>query len=433
MFLLYIFCVDSPRYAEDIGAISTRFLYKISNDLKNIMFINNILIRKTYEKKEKYMSENYRIIGRKPDGTLNICRAKPEFRGKGNCKHQEHIELPEKTNITQYINEHNEKILEQQNGLFNNVIKDDKNFPQDINEDNIKTQDNGYALKKQELINGAMEIAQSFPYENFEFIKQFNKDLHDRKSNNQIHKKFTTLAENIEDFLKNSNTESVKKVREFLGKEVDLADFADIMVFQVRAMTAAEKWGSKRVSINRAVLTTLNNDMTKERYVASILFFGGRCCYCNRTLRKMPPPHHQATGEHITPISPENKNNVHGGTKYGNMALACSSCNHDRGNTELVEWVQKTKCIREENKQAVLGRIEAFRKFALYHEYTPEESQIIDKKLQELINLDLSLRKPSGGYIEGGKEKITAEIKIALYDLKNPEQEEDNIKNKHNN
>lgn len=357
---------------------------------------------------------NYVVYGRKPDGTLSVCRATPEFRGKGTCKHGEHMEM-EKSEGQAFVKEHNEKILAEilggKRSLRNNQ------YPEQVSADHIQSHSKGAVLSKEELTNGANKIAASFRNEDWKMIQDFYSLYHRRLSDAALHKKFEDASANIADYLK-SDDDTAVKLREFLGRKVDLDELSSIIVYQVKAMTAAEKWRiNKRASMTRIIFSSLNNDMTKERYVASVLFFGGRCCYCNAVLRKNPPPGQQASGEHITPLAPEKEGSVHGGTRYGNMALACVACNADRKNTDLVEWIQKTRCIPLKDKKFALGRIQAFREFALYEDYSQEESDRIAEKAKELQDF-VSSQRVDGVYFDDAEQKIQEKIKIALYDLR---------------
>lgn len=208
-------------------------------------------------------------------------------------------------------------------------------------------------------------------------------------------------------------------MREFLGKDVNLRDLSEILVLQVGSMTATSKWSHGKSSVRRAILTALNNDMTKERYVASVLFFGGRCCYCNNVLRKGPPPEKQASGEHITPISPSKKGESVGSTRYGNMALACVACNKERANKDLLKFIQETKRIKKDEKINVLARIQNFRNFALYEDYSDSYCKKIEKTIQEVSEFEKSFRNPDGTFNETDvRQKVREKIKIAVFDLK---------------
>lgn len=371
------------------------------------------------------MKKNYTIYGTKPDGTLNICRARPEYRGKGSCKHGEHVEV-DRIGAEKFVAEYNEQALEEHYKKL--ALEEEKRLrnrrmPENVSADEIQSHKGGRVLSKEELTKGANQVAQNFRNTDWNFINEFHKKYDMRMGGHHQH--FDDASANIADYLK-SDDEVAVKLREFLGDEVNLEEFSDIIVYHVKAMTFSEKWAKgKRPSMKRVIFSTLNNDMTKTRYVSSVIFFGGRCCYCNKVLRKNPPPGNQASGEHITPLSPENPDAIHGATRYGNMALACVACNGDRKNTDLVEWVQKTRCIPNKDKVFVLGRIKAFREYALYEEYTKEENDRILDKVNELQEFVVNCRKGDGQYIDNANEKINEKIKIALYDLKNPHNDDE--------
>lgn len=137
------------------------------------------------------------------------------------------------------------------------------------------------------------------------------------------------IASKIEDYLR-SNSPDAAKLRAFLGKDADLHEMANLITSNVHAMTARVEYDGKN-SVRRCLLSRTSNDMNKKRYIASVLFFGGRCCYCGRPLNKgvkgVRKNDLTATGEHIDPMN----GNPPGETKYGNMALCCNKCNGDKG------------------------------------------------------------------------------------------------------
>lgn len=363
------------------------------------------------------VSTQYKVYGKKPDGTLNICRAKPEFRGTGTCKHVDHVNI-DSHGADNLVQRYNEEVLAKNFETFRKTNKNNNDFPNTVTEDNIQSHDGGKVLSKKELLEGAGKVAEQFTNEDWKAIQDFYKSYTKRLRTEEIKKHYDSAVDNISTFLK-SNDATAVNLRKFLGNKIDPDELSGIIVNEVGAMTKAEKWRfGKKVSVKRVLFSSLDNDMTRERYIASVMFFGGRCCYCNRVLRKNPPPESQASGEHLTPISPENPQDIHGGTRYGNMVLACVKCNKSRGNKELVSWVQSTKCIPEENKKEALGRIQAFRKFALYSEYDREENDRILKVSKEVNEYMNSFRDKSGVFVEGSGEKIKERIKIALYDLK---------------
>lgn len=364
-----------------------------------------------------------RTLGKNADGTLSVCKAKPENRGRGNCPHGEHLESDMDARA---IASHNEKALERSMDSAPPVVKRTTPNPAEIarvTPNSIRSHPGGAALTREQFNEASISIAAAFPEKDWDAIGAFYRKMEERLSDKALSSNHRSAVANVASYL-NSGDPTAKKVRAFLGKDVDTREFANLLVHNVRAMTFDYAWrnGQRGISMDRSVLTTLNNDMNKERYVASVLFFGGRCCYCNQAMRKFngkdPIPDNIATGEHITPISPSDSGAVVGGTRYGNMALACHGCNEERGNQDLNEWVEKTQRISQENKGASLERIEAFRRFALYRDYTEEESRLIRAKVSELKQFAAS--KPAiskGKYSREDGEAISREFKVGLYDL----------------
>ena len=179
-----------------------------------------------------------------------------------------------------------------------------------------------------------------------------------------------------------ADTEDGRRLRAYLGDDVKTSDVADILAFNIGQMTAPVPVKSRDTKLSRHALTAFDNDMNKSRYVMSVLAFGGRCCYCNRPLHRGEPADGQATAEHITPVNPRGGSTVRGATRYGNMALACVACNRARGNQNLEEWVLVTGRIPDrEEKARCLARIREFRAYAGYEEYTAEQTKRLNREI----------------------------------------------------
>lgn len=355
-------------------------------------------------------------VGR--DGTLGPCRAKPENQGKGNCPHEKHVEITQEHVQMGVVEKYNEEILAKTHGKISSEKIDE--YPKKVTPNMIQTHPRARILTKKEIEKGAVEVAEKIKKRDWKIIKEFYSKYDRLMTDAERLKIFEGKPEeNMIDYLKSEDPTALK-LREFLGEGVDLKEFSEIIVQQGGAMTAVKYWDAKgRNSIKRCLMSSYNNDMTKERYIASVLFFGGRCCYCNKPLRKDPPPGRQASGEHITPVNPSEKGEPPGSTRYGNMALACKRCNSERGNTELKEWIAKTKLIKPENKEKALGRIQAFREFALYSEYTKEESERINKTVESINEFAIEGKKKAETIEE--KKALTTEvnnrIRLAVFNL----------------
>lgn len=359
-------------------------------------------------------------------GILTICKAKPENYGRYNCKHENHMKLTQNLDTELRVREHNERILSEKFGKEVNLRG--KRVKKKLEADYEKFHPRG-DLTVEELRYSSEKIAAQISDQDWRFIESFYQKVemavNPLKGNdhNETLTRIQSAQKQLHNFLL-SDDKDATKVREFLGEEIDLKVFSEILTANIKSMKMPEKFKNERRNspMVRIVLSSLNNDMTKERYVASILYFGGRCCYCHKVLTKSTSGRAKksdASGEHITPISPDNPNAVHGGTRFGNVVLACVGCNGERQNMDLEEWILRTRRIDEKNKPAVMGKIKAFRKFALYSDYSQEESKVIDKGVEQLNdylkNFDRDLEKSVYSYEDA--EKIKERIKIVLYDL----------------
>lgn len=349
-------------------------------------------------------------------GTISICRAKTQNRGRGRCPHGDHLELTEDESSPENIQKFNEERL----AVHFHPLKGEKGkdtFPENLSTNNISTHKGGGTLTRDDFNEATIKLSEAFPEENWDTIQDFYNTFHTRISDGRIQSLFNDTVDNIHSYL-NSNDPTVLKVREFLGKDIDLKTFSELLLYNVKSMTHSSYWTPKRSdSIRRIILTSINNDMTKERYVASILFFGGRCCYCNRVLRR-GLGENQATGEHITPLNPDEKDSPPGTTRYGNMALCCRACNNERGTENLEKWMNRTKRVPEHLKESSLTRIKTFRRFALYREMTPKEGEIISTTVEKLHSFVQNERQLSiKNKTEIDTKKISDQIKVTIQDL----------------
>lgn len=349
-------------------------------------------------------------------GTLSLCKAKPENRGRGRCHHADHLELSESEAMPEKIQKLNEeKLSEYFNPLKSEKAKDD--FPEDVTPNHISSHKGGLALNRSEFDEANLELSESFPEENWAAIQDFYKVFNTRLTDGRIQLLFDDSVENIHSYL-NSDEPTAKKVRQFLGKEVDLKTFSELLVHNVRSMTQSFSWTPRKPeSIRRIVLTSVANDMTKERYVASVLFFGGRCCYCNQVLTRGVSSS-QATGEHITPLAPDNPGNPPGTTRYGNMALCCRACNSERGNEHLETWMKRTNRVPDHLKEPSLNRIKTFRRFALYRDFNEKDGEIISSSVKALHSFVQNERQEARNKNEEiDAKKVTDKVKITIHDL----------------
>jgi hypothetical protein len=309
-------------------------------------------------------------------GILSFCKAKPENRGTGNCPHGEHIELDDEQLASGYVRKHNEA------AVLANLDKDDVDMAMLAKKKKPAKQIH-FTHSPEELESASDEVAQEFLSRDFDALARFSKS-YETVLAHQVADEAMSASERLASFLQSENELAVE-LRTYLGEDADLQSISTMLVDEVGAMTTSFSWhANRKVSLARAVLSRLHNDMDKQNYVSTVLFFRGRCCYCDKPLSKEPKHQYQPSGEHLTPILPDDEKDVVGSTRYGNMALACTKCNKERGNRELSTWINSTNCIRKVNKADVLGRIKAFRKFADYRDYSLEESTRIRASIAKL-------------------------------------------------
>lgn len=332
------------------------------------------------------------VYGRRSDGCVERCRAKPENRGRGRCPHGEHVALTDAQ--AQEINQ--ERLSGVVPGFHvgagesaNNVAGDGARVvgarpgagrvggvrvprPGGVPKPSPGVFHNSRAsrpLTAKELSEQSARVAASLDEETWGSIRALWERAGEKARG-------LFLAE------LDADTEDGRRLRAYLGEGVKTSDVADILAFNIGQMTAPVPVKSKDTKLSRHALTAFDNDMNKSRYVMSVLAFGGRCCYCNRPLHRGEPADGQATAEHITPVNPRGGSTVRGATRYGNMALACVACNRARGNQELEEWVLVTGRIPDrEEKARCLARIREFRAYAGYEEYTAEQTKRLNREI----------------------------------------------------
>lgn len=323
-------------------------------------------------------------------GRMIRCQAKPENRGKGRCKHAEHVESDMSP---KELREHNEKVLGEYFAKLEKEVEE-KRYPW-VRSGMVQSCGSGIPLSNEQFKESVTDLSEAFPEHEWDYISRLHGDIESLSNNQEYRNHFNNAEEAIHAYLL-SDSPIAQQTRNFLGPEVDLKVFSHIMSTSVGAMKNPTMWSpaDQSSAIRRGFATTVGNDMTKKRYIASVLYFGGRCCYCNKTMNNVPQHPDQATGEHITPLNPDNPKSPVGGTRFGNMALACRDCNSERKNKDLATWVKETGKIPQESKEACLNRLKKFRQFALYEEYTVEQSAVI-KRNEEIMKQEMDKIRPA--------------------------------------
>ena len=362
------------------------------------------------------------VYGRRSDGCVERCRAKPENRGRGRCPHGEHVALTDAQ--AQEMNQ--ERLSEDVpgfhvgacNGANDGAAGGDADGvgavpvrafvrpgagrvggvrvprPGGVPKPSPGVFHNSHAsrpLTAKELSEQSARVAASLDEETWGSIRGLwervnlaiaDGDEEKAADSRALWERAGEKARGLFLAELDADTEDGRRLRAYLGDDVKTSDVADILAFNIGQMTAPVPVKSRDTKLSRHALTAFDNDMNKSRYVMSVLAFGGRCCYCNRPLHRGEPADGQATAEHITPVNPRGGSTVRGATRYGNMALACVACNRARGNQNLEEWVLVTGRIPDrEEKARCLARIREFRAYAGYEEYTVEQTKRLNREI----------------------------------------------------
>lgn len=82
---------------------------------------------------------------------------------------------------------------------------------------------------------------------------------------------------------------------------------------------------------------------THQQWKETVIFFGGECCYCGRTMKKGE----RLTRDHLTPVAEG------GATIQSNVVPACSSCNSSKGKNEWREWFMAQPFFSQERMNKI--------------------------------------------------------------------------------
>lgn len=191
---------------------------------------------------------------------------------------------------------------------------------------------------------------------------------------NEIRKRIAAYLE--------SDDGNAVRFRAYCGDDVSMDDMSALLTNNVGAMTGRYRYsetGRKGTSpsLKRCMMSNMSNDMNKRKYIASIMFFGGRCCYCGMPLhkgqRRVRDPQ-AATGEHIDPIG----GNPPGETKFGNMALCCRRCNADKADKPFASWLENTDMLTSEQKLSAMSGIMSFRNLSFYERMGASKAKAVE-------------------------------------------------------
>lgn len=240
-------------------------------------------------------------------------------------------------------------------------------------------------LTKKQFQGSVNAVGRQISQDDWEYLQKFSHTVSTMLKSNR---RKNEIAARLEKFLKSNDPEAVQ-FREYCGPDVDMHELSQIMVSNVSSMTddvtdfSFNRFGHRRNTIKRGIMSAVHNDMRgdKEKYLTSIMFFGGRCCYCQVPLTKgssQTTIDTTATGEHIDAIN----GNPPGVTQYGNVVLCCRKCNNARGNDSFDEFAHKYLTPQQAEKSREM--IRAFRKYTGYNPLPAEEHRILSEISQRL-------------------------------------------------
>lgn len=244
---------------------------------------------------------------------------------------------------------------------------------------------NGGATITRRHFNGAVNgVDNIITADDWKHLSELNDNIMEiQRHNRNKH----VIQRKIKEYLE-SDDENAVKFRAYCGADVSMDDISVLMTNNVGAMTRRYTYSESGhrgtdPSLRRCMLSNTSNDMNKRKYIASIMFFGGRCCYCGMPLHKgigRSNDPQAATGEHLDPIG----GNPPGETKFGNMALCCHRCNEDKADKPLVDWIKNTKMLTTAQKLSAVSGIKSFRNLSFYEGMSAVKAKAVNEALERI-------------------------------------------------
>lgn len=347
------------------------------------------------------------------DGRISECRAKPENVGKGRCYHVIHFRSFEDDSEKLRIVAEGIAIKKRLNG---EELALSKGFKESVDKkvskkmkkgSRFSLREGGKGLTREELIKQSELISKDITEDEWKAVVEYEL-IFEEVGEKEIGSRRRELRDSAEEkIFKKITSEEASSLREYLGKNADLRALSEIIAKGGGAMSSQYTHPDYESSL-RMFMTRVDNDMReKKKLISSIIFFGGRCCYCNKELNVVENSPFGASGEHLTPIRSESL----GATRFGNMALSCRGCNTERGNEEMIDWIAKTSRISNSQKPRSLARIMAFRDFSAYSEYDPEIVRKILEVNEDFVKYKKSLSNlPKKKRLPLLKERFTLDL-----------------------
>jgi 5-methylcytosine-specific restriction endonuclease McrA len=188
---------------------------------------------------------------------------------------------------------------------------------------------------------------------------------------------YKKVEDKLTNVLVNSQDPSFIAYRKYLGDDVRPSELSALIT---RCPLSLSRRADPRFdTVQRCILTRTSNDMDKKHVIATVLYFGGRCCYCGRPIKKggQRASKRTATADHLDPIKPDD-NRIPGETKFGNVVLCCARCNSKKSNLPMKSWLVSTKILNDDNAQRVRAYkcVLDFRKYALYSPMSEKKAAV---------------------------------------------------------
>jgi len=357
-------------------------------------------------------------LGRTREGVLTVCQAKPENVGKGKCSHHTHFEIPVEKVQKTLLRDEEQRLERKHQKQIKKILKTEKRKEPEQNPQDIKEQ--FYTKERYAEIES---LKSEYSKENMSFVNHFAEKF-DELLIVASRRRGIPPEPIIERFLQSKDPLAVK-VRNNFDKDVSEYEIAKLLCNPPRSIKRRVEFKDKNVSTARLLLSRIDSNMDRINYVKTVVYFGGRCCYCRKYLENKNDNKRQATGEHLTPLSPSKneKNALFGSNRFGNVVICCSDCNQKKDNSSLEQWIAVSS-IEEDTKNSVIARIEMFREFAEYRDFNKEFTNKISAVIDKIIHCDWDrINKEGKDYRYGSDRKmflnnlIHSELEILNNDL----------------
>lgn len=181
--------------------------------------------------------------------------------------------------------------------------------------------------------------------------------------------------------------------RYMIGEGITKADAKAMAEMCLRPPAALRDKIAECSSPYRYMMVNVENDLTEQRVMMTVLASYGRCVYCNVTVKPyvlITQPNGvraddlRATADHIYPVHPDpDTDDAAGGTVFGNMAISCLACNQDKANHSPVKWLASTDLLDTSARTNARRRLDLLRVIAGW--------EPVSKSRMDTINEEVSI------------------------------------------